>query len=35
MVAKCVISDELPDEEYLINKEPYYEPVGNEVEIYM
>lgn len=35
MVAKCVLSEELPVEEYLIKKEPYYVPVGNEVEIFM
>ncbi len=35
MLTKCSLSEELPVEEYLIEKEPYYVPVGNEVDIFM
>ncbi|TGC07512.1 CbbQ/NirQ/NorQ/GpvN family protein [Methanolobus halotolerans] len=34
MSTKCCLSRELPVEEYLIEEEPYYVPVGNEVEIF-
>ncbi|MBN2111110.1 MAG: CbbQ/NirQ/NorQ/GpvN family protein [Methanosarcinaceae archaeon] len=34
MTAKCSLPRELPVEEYLIEEEPYYVPVGNEVEIF-
>ena len=34
MTAKCSLSEELPVEEYLIEEEPYYVPIGNEIEIF-
>ncbi|WMW21581.1 CbbQ/NirQ/NorQ/GpvN family protein [Methanolobus mangrovi] len=34
MAIKCALSEELPVDEYLITEEPYYVPVGNEVEIF-
>ncbi|WP_292468030.1 CbbQ/NirQ/NorQ/GpvN family protein [Methanolobus sp.] len=34
MAMKCALSEELPVDEYLITEEPYYVPVGNEVEIF-
>ncbi|WP_406661647.1 CbbQ/NirQ/NorQ/GpvN family protein [Methanolobus sp. ZRKC3] len=34
MALECTLSEELPVEEYLIEEEPYYVPVGNEVEIF-
>ncbi len=34
MTAQCSLSRELPVEEYIIEEEPYYVPVGNEVEIF-
>lgn len=34
MPTKCALSEELPVDEYLITEEPYYVPVGNEVEIF-
>ncbi|WP_407355252.1 CbbQ/NirQ/NorQ/GpvN family protein [Methanolobus sp. WCC5] len=34
MAMKCALSEELPVDEYLIKEEPYYVPVGNEVEIF-
>ena len=34
MAIKCALSEELPVDEYLITEEPYYIPVGNEVEIF-
>lgn len=34
MAIKCALSEELPVDEYLISEEPYYVPVGNEVEIF-
>ncbi|MDY0385934.1 MAG: CbbQ/NirQ/NorQ/GpvN family protein [Methanolobus sp.] len=34
MPTKCALSEELPVDEYLITEEPYYIPVGNEVEIF-
>jgi nitric oxide reductase NorQ protein len=35
MTIKDSLSKELPVEEYVIDQEPYYIPVGNEVEIFM
>jgi nitric oxide reductase NorQ protein len=35
MAMKCALSKELPVDEYLITEEPYYVPVGNEVEIFI
>lgn len=35
MAMKCALSEELPVDEYLITEEPYYVPVGNEVEIFI
>ncbi|MDG6243890.1 MAG: CbbQ/NirQ/NorQ/GpvN family protein [Methanolobus sp.] len=35
MATKCALSQELPVDEYLIKEEPYYVPVGNEVEIFI
>nr|WP_321497133.1 CbbQ/NirQ/NorQ/GpvN family protein [uncultured Methanolobus sp.] len=35
MAMKCALSEELPVDEYLITEEPYYIPVGNEVEIFI
>lgn len=32
---KCQLFKEIPLEEYLIEKEPYYIPLGNEVEVFM
>lgn len=34
MAMKCALSEELPIDEYIIKEEPYYVPVGNEVEIF-
>ncbi|WP_319506352.1 CbbQ/NirQ/NorQ/GpvN family protein [uncultured Methanolobus sp.] len=34
MAIKCALSEELPVDEYLITEDPYYVPVGNEVEIF-
>ncbi|MDW7732720.1 MAG: CbbQ/NirQ/NorQ/GpvN family protein [Methanolobus sp.] len=34
MTSKCSLFRELPVEEYIIEEEPYYVPVGNEVEIF-
>jgi len=34
MAIKNSLSEELPVEEYVIEKEPYYIPVGNEVEVF-
>lgn len=34
MAMKCALSEELPVDEYMVTEEPYYVPVGNEVEIF-
>lgn len=34
MALECTLSEELAIEEYLIEEEPYYVPVGNEIEIF-
>lgn len=35
MIGKCGLSEQLPIEKFIIEKEPYYMPVGNEIEIFM
>jgi len=35
MDKKCQLFKEIPLEDYLVEKEPYYIPVGNEVEVFM
>jgi nitric oxide reductase NorQ protein len=32
---KCTLFKEIPLENYFVENEPYYIPVGNEVEIFM